>query len=138
MIIKTEFVDDIPQDLEQETVYVSMKYATVVHSCFCGCGNEVVTPLSPTDWRIVFDGETVSLYPSVGSWNLDCKSHYWIRQNKVIWSDLWSEDRIEALREYDLDRKRDFYCDRGPTDEPADKSTARPSLWARFRSRLSM
>ena len=44
--------------------------ATSAHSCCCGCGEEVVAPLTPTDWKMTFDGETTSLRPSIGNWTL--------------------------------------------------------------------
>ncbi len=62
-LLRQEFVDLIPDELAEGTVYVSILYATVVHKCCCGCGNEVVTPLGPTDWQLVFDGESISLTP---------------------------------------------------------------------------
>ena len=37
--------------------------------CCCGCGEEVVTPFSPAQWQMSFDGEAVSLHPSIGNWN---------------------------------------------------------------------
>jgi hypothetical protein len=43
-----------------------------------------VTPFTPTDWRMTFDGESVSLDPSVGNWNQKCRSHYVIRRNRVL------------------------------------------------------
>jgi Family of unknown function (DUF6527) len=33
--------------------------------CCCGCGEKVVTPLRPTDWKLIFDGKTISLDPSL-------------------------------------------------------------------------
>lgn len=83
--MKHKFVDFIPDNLEEGVVYISLEYGTVVHKCCCGCGHEVVTPLSPTGWRLTFDGETISLFPSISSWNLACKSHYWIKNNKPEW-----------------------------------------------------
>ena len=61
-----EFVEFIPDELKELTLYISVTYCTAVHKCCCGCGREVVTPLSPTGWHLIFDGKTVSLYPSVG------------------------------------------------------------------------
>jgi Family of unknown function (DUF6527) len=52
-----EFVDHIPDVLDPGVLYVSMKYATAAHRCCCGCGLEVVTPFTPTDWKLTFDGE---------------------------------------------------------------------------------
>jgi hypothetical protein len=78
-------------------VYVSISYATAVHRCCCGCGGEVVTPLSPTDWTLIFDGEAISR-PSIGNWSFSCQSHYWIRRNTVEWAPRWSKDKIAAAR----------------------------------------
>lgn len=70
-----EFVEHIPDDLKDGVIYVSMTFRTVAHKCCCGCGNEVITPLSPTDWKLTFNNESISLYPSIGNWNFDFKSH---------------------------------------------------------------
>ena len=75
-VLDTEFVMSIPDSLAERTLYVSMEYATVTHKCCCGCGLEVVTPLSPTDWKLTFDGVSVSLDPSIGNWSFPCRSHY--------------------------------------------------------------
>ncbi|WP_425342947.1 DUF6527 family protein [Rhizobium etli] len=47
----------------------------MAHLCACGCRTEVITPLSPTDWRFTFNGKTISVEPSVGNWSLTCRSH---------------------------------------------------------------
>lgn len=82
-----EFTETIPEDLADGTVYISTRFSTAVHKCCCGCGTEVVTPLSPNDWRLTFDGESVSLCPSVGNFGLPCQSHYWISSSTVVWAD---------------------------------------------------
>jgi hypothetical protein len=79
-----EFVDYMPDVPQEGTLYISIRFATAIHKCCCGCGNEVVTPLSPTDWKLIFDGDTVSLDPSIGNWSFPCQSHYWIRRNNVV------------------------------------------------------
>src|SRR4051812_41915563 len=84
-VLTHEFVEYVPENLEERTLYVSVKFKTVLHKCCCGCGREVVTPLSPTGWKLTFDGETISLRPSIGSWNLPCQSHYWIEDNTARW-----------------------------------------------------
>jgi len=66
--LKREFVEFIPEELKEGTVYVSIRFATVSHLCVCGCKNKVVTPLRPADWKLIFDGKSVSLHPSVGNW----------------------------------------------------------------------
>lgn len=103
-----EFLDSIPSldSMASGVLYVSMKYATVSHRCACGCGNEVVTPLSPLDWSMLFDGESVSLQPSIGNWGFQCQSHYWIKRNRVRWAPRWTKAQIERARAADLGRKR--------------------------------
>jgi hypothetical protein len=81
--VKHEFVEQIPERLNDGVLYVSMSFGTVVHKCACGCGSEVVTPLSPTDWKLTFDGESISLHPSIGNWSFACRSHYWITNGQV-------------------------------------------------------
>ena len=110
-ILTHEFVEFIPDVLKDGTLYVSMAYATAVHKCCCGCGREVVTPLSPTDWKLIFDGRTISLDPSIGNWGLDCKSHYWITRDKVRWARRWSQKEIDTGRTRDRQAKKRYFSD---------------------------
>ena len=104
-----KFVEFIPKTLEDGVIYISIEYGAVTHTCCCGCGEKVFTPLSPTDWKLEFDGKTISLYPSIGSWGLPCKSHYWIRNNKIIWARQWTEEEIEYGRAQDSFDKAKYY-----------------------------
>lgn len=96
-----EFVEYIPDQLAHGMVYVSIPFRTVVHRCCCGCGLEVVTPLSPTKWTLSFDGQAISLSPSIGNWSFPCQSHYWIRGNRVDWDRRWTPRQIAAARALD-------------------------------------
>jgi hypothetical protein len=113
------FVDSFPSKLEPGKVYVSMEYGSVAHSCCCGCGEEIVTPLTPTDWHIVYDGETITLHPSVGNWTLPCRSHYVIRKGEVIEAPAWSDQQIAAERRRDGRVKAAYFG----TVQPASPST---------------
>jgi len=95
-ILKHEFVEFIPENIPDGVLFISLKFATVAHTCGCGCGKEVITPLSPTDWQLTFDGETITLYPSIGNWNFPCKSHYWIQNSKIKWAELWAEHELHG------------------------------------------
>src|SRR5574341_134807 len=107
--VRHEFVDTIPDSLEDGIVYVSIRCATAVHLCCCGCESEVVTPLSPTDWSVTFDGQSISLCPSIGNWSFPCQSHYWIQCNRVRWACRWSEAEIAGARRRDtLAKRRQF------------------------------
>jgi hypothetical protein len=103
--IQHEFVESAPEQLNAGRLYISMPYATTMHLCCCGCGNEVVLPLKPTAWRITYDGEAVSLSPSVGNWSLPCRSHYWIEDSKIRWSGAWTDEQVEAGRRDTLEQR---------------------------------
>jgi hypothetical protein len=110
IMLSFEFVESIPDELKEQTLYISVTYCTAVHKCCCGCGREVVTPLSPTAWQLTFDGKTVSLYPSIGSWSLPCQSHYFITKNKVIWARKWTKKQIASGREQESWAKQEYYA----------------------------
>ena len=79
------FVESAPLQLEPGKIYISIKYHTVLHLCPCGCGEEVVTPLAPDQWQLLYDGESISLFPSIGNYRFPCRSHYFIKKNRVLW-----------------------------------------------------
>jgi hypothetical protein len=132
--VRHEFVEFIPADLKEGTVYVSIRFATISHLCPCGCKNKVVTPLKPTDWKLIFDGKTVSLRPSIGNWNFPCRSHYWVSNDTVQWAEDWSQERITAARAYDRRAKESYYATAGP-DEPR-KETVRKQKGLRQKIRI--
>jgi len=127
------FVTAIPDTLDQGTIYISMTYGTALHKCCCGCGQEVVTPLSPTDWTLHFDGERITLDPSIGNWSFACQSHYWIRKNRVIWAKHWTPQEIEQGRRVDHAEKQQHYSQTTKA-KPADKATGRRGLWTTILS----
>jgi hypothetical protein len=109
MKLQHRFVKFIPEVIEPGILYISPEYCTVIHKCVCGCGNDVVTPLSPTDWELTFDGETISLSPSIGNWGFECQSHYWIIRSEINFSRKWNKDEIETGRKKDQRNKNIFY-----------------------------
>lgn len=143
----SQFVDSIPETLNPGVLYVSMTLASAIHLCACGCGREVITPLSPTDWKLCFDGENVSLDPSIGNWSFPCRSHYWIRGGKVRWSTSWSTEEIADGRAHDRERKNAYYShhdlpQHNRASEPiaiaavSEDNPPHPSLLRRVWSRL--
>lgn len=99
------FVEEIPEAVDPGIFYVSLEHGSMIHLCACGCGHEVALPLTPLDWRFTFDGETISVSPSVGSWSLPCRSHYIIDRGRVRWAEDWTEAEVEAGRRRDQARK---------------------------------
>lgn len=145
-----QFVERFPNNLEKETLYISIDFATAAHLCCCGCGQKVVTPFSPTDWRMTFDGEAISLEPSIGNWNFACRSHYFLRRNKVVWAGDMSSESIEVGRARDRMVKAKQYGDELivttkaaqqklqeiPLQVDEQPTTSKP-IWAKFMSWFS-
>lgn len=104
-----KFVEFIPDIIEDGILYISIEYCTAIHKCVCGCGNEVVTPLSPTDWELSFNGKAVSLSPSIGNWNFPCQSHYFITKNRIRHAKRWKDWEIEEGRIGDAKNKRKYF-----------------------------
>ena len=107
--LKVQFTEYIPDKLQDGTLYISMGYATASHNCACGCGKEVVTPFTPTDWKLAYNGESVSLSPSIGNWSYPCRAHYFIRNNRIVWAANMSQKAIASGRRIDRARKERQY-----------------------------
>lgn len=102
-----EFVEFIPEQLQEGVLYISDRFNTAVHLCCCGCGHEVVTPLSPADWKLRRMGRAVTLSPSIGNWSFACMSHYWIRNNRVVWAPSFTPQEIRSVQRRDrIDKTR--------------------------------
>jgi hypothetical protein len=107
--LQHKFVESVPVDLENDVLYISLEYCTAIHKCVCGCGNEVVTPISPTGWKMTFDGKSITLDPSIGSWNLKCKSHYFIINSKIKYARKWSDSEIKYGRETEKKEQKKYF-----------------------------
>jgi len=132
-ILEHRFVEAVPSQLEAGILYVSLEYTTMIHLCCCGCGNEVVTPLNPKDWKMTFDGKAVSVHPSVGNWSLPCRSHYVIRHGRVNWAGDWTDEQIARGRARDQIRKseeREFESERQEVGQR--RLTVPTSLWQKL------
>lgn len=140
-----EFVEFIPDELKERKLYISWTYSTAVHKCFCGCGREIVTPLSPTGWELTFDGETISLYPSIGSWSLPCQSHYFITKSRIIWARKWTEKQIADGRAQEMKAKERYYAKtlpsvnavETPSVSPLASTKPKKSFWQKIKSLFS-
>ncbi len=107
--IRPKFVEFIPEDVKEGILYVSIRYRTAMHKCPSGCGEIVVTPIKPTDWTLIWNRESVSLYPSIGNWRFPCKSHYWICENKIVWARKLNIAEIDLGRMIDSRNKADYF-----------------------------
>lgn len=130
--IDHQFIEFVPKDVEEGVLYVSLEYNTAVHRCACGCGSKITTPLSPARWQLTYDGEAVSLYPSVGNWSYPCQSHYWIDRGRIEWARKWSREKIERGRARDKAARARYYS-RASQEVLAAKTDAEDSPTSRIK-----
>lgn len=98
--IVPKFVVSFPLELDPGVLYISSKFSTASHLCACGCRREVITPLSPAQWTLTYDG-SVSVWPSIGNWSLPCGSHYVIDHGTIRWARAFTSDEVRLNRESD-------------------------------------
>ena len=128
--LDVEFVDAIPEVLADDVLYVCIAFATAVHRCRCGCGGEVVTPFTPTDWTLIYDGDTVSLDPSISNSSSDCGAHYFIERSATRWCRMLSP--VESADRQRRDRQaKSKYFD-APVDVETPGGSGQRDLWRRF------
>jgi hypothetical protein len=131
-----EFVESFPTPLEPGVFYVSLEYNTCAHLCACGCGDEAVTPLSPAQWSFTYDGDSISVRPSVGNWSFACKSHYVISRGRVQWARSFSPDEIARNRARDRAAFVGSSDDpRAPTDKPHSNGSSTGQTAGKARRR---
>lgn len=109
--IRPKFVDSAPAQLADGVLYISDRFRTALHKCCCGCGTEVVTPLSPAGWHYIREGATITLKPSIGNWSFPCRSHYLIIRNQVVWARTMSSREVAQVKARDA-RDQDAYIAR--------------------------
>lgn len=109
--LKLIHVEFLPKELEPHILYVSREFGVAGHLCACGCGSKIITPLGPTEWKFSESKGKGTLYPSIGNWQLPCRSHYWIRRGKIKWSYSWSESRIKKARKAEEKGRKIYYND---------------------------
>lgn len=127
------FVEHFPDQLDPGVLYISLPFASSAHGCACGCGREVVTPLSPVGWSMTFDGASVSLTPSIGNDAMPCRSHYWIKHGAVVWSYQMSREEVAAGRRRDQAARDSYYGHSSKATEAATpKAEVRKSAWSRL------
>lgn len=92
--LQPEFVQTMPETLQEGILYISYEYNTSIHLCACGCGEKTVTSFGrKEDWDLKnnpvwIDGQDVNritIRPSIGNQKFLCKSHYLITNNLIDW-----------------------------------------------------
>ena len=119
---RLERVQYVPKTLELGVLYVAEEFDIAAHLCACGCGSKVTTPLGPMEWNVTEKGGLPTLSPSVGNWQLSCRSHYLIIAGKTHWAGQWSEAQVLAGRRAEEKRRTAYYASRAHERKP----------WVRF------
>lgn len=128
--IRPMLIELAPKELEDGVLYVSQTYKAAIHKCCCGCGEKVVTPLSPAHWRVRIHGDSVTLHPSIGNWGMACKSHYWIKSNRVVWAGQFSDAKIALARRRDsIDQKNHINRTNRENMAPSEKGSLINRIW---------
>ena len=121
-LLKLEY---LPNDLEPGVLYVSEEFGIAGHLCPCGCENKIMTPLDASEWSFKEVSNKPTLYPSIGNWQLPCKSHYWIRNGVIEWSDQWSDEEIVKGRIAEETQRKSYY-------EKLNKTQVEKSIFRRI------
>lgn len=90
--IRVEEVETMPKAFLPGVLYVSYEFGTASHLCCCGCGTRVVTPLGPGRWTLTQEENGPTLNPSIGNTSQPCRSHYFIRNGRVIWARVMTDE----------------------------------------------
>lgn len=127
-VFRPVMVVSTPTPLESGVLYISERFKTAIHLCACGCGEKVVTPLNPAAWQLNIVGGRATLSPSVGNWSMECKSHYFIRGNSVVWARAISQQAMKKVFASDQAAQARLFKQQGrTTGEAAPKAAPIPS-----------
>lgn len=67
--------------MEERVIYISDEFDVASHRCLCGCGEETVTPIDQTMWKYCIDDNKLTMRPSIGNYQFECRSHYIIQKS---------------------------------------------------------
>lgn len=68
--------------------------------------------VKPQDWSLEIKGERPTVCPSVGNRLLDCKSHYYIRDGRIIWLAPMTEREVERSLCRDEEHRERYFSAR--------------------------
>lgn len=121
-ILKPVYVQYMPpaDSVNEGELYISLEFQTAIHKCCCGCGEEVVTPFNTAQWQISDKRGKVSLYPSIGNWSYPCHSHYFIKDNRVLWAEAFSDAAIKRVQVRDQRALESYIANKNAACQGAD------------------
>lgn len=91
-VLSYSYVIDLPDVLKSKQIYIlkdGIVPELLAFKCPCGCNQDIIlnllkdtTPKWDFDFTLI--GE-INIYPSIWR-SIDCKSHFFIRKSKVVWT----------------------------------------------------
>lgn len=127
--LEPKFVELMPKVFESGILYISTTYLLMLHLCACGCGEKVVLPIHPMQWHFTYNGDDVTVHPSIGNIGTTCNSHYWVINGDVEWSTDISA--AEAARRRIRDQQEVSRYNDKPTLNNQSQHLSKKSLWER-------
>lgn len=82
------YVDEMPEQLERDKLYISKKFGITIHLCACGCGIKTPIPINGLEsWDMTENDGKITIRPSIGNWKGENPhhAHYYITDNKIEW-----------------------------------------------------
>lgn len=83
----------MPEKIKDNVLYIEGNESRndfwyTVMKCPCGCNEKIMLNLMDDAipyWQVEIIGSKVSISPSICR-KVNCKSHFWFKNNKVIWA----------------------------------------------------
>ena len=109
LMLRPIFVEVMPpfESIKDGDLWISHRHCVINLRCPCRCGELTVLSIHPSRWHVHFNGDTVSLNgPTGGSvWkHQSCGSHFWIRNNEVVWANQIDQHRRSDYEAAELAR----------------------------------
>ena len=90
--IQPKFIKEYSEKLDHGILYIvdgkllgkPGEWTSSNHLCPCGCGEKVYIPFDQRNWSLQINNDKVTINPSLAN-TFSCRSHYFIRDNKIIW-----------------------------------------------------
>jgi hypothetical protein len=89
MTLTPQFVEYMPDVIEDGILYISQRFSVAIHKCAGGCGIQAVMDISnwgdspwKNGWRMTINDNLISFSPSI---LCPCKAHYFIENNEIRW-----------------------------------------------------
>lgn len=98
-----ELVERIPHQLREGVVYHNEEFELAALLCACGCGHRI-TLLVPDSHQVTSKGGLATIHPSIGVWDAECKSHYFITAGQVEWLAPFTGAQASSLMQKQIAR----------------------------------